>query len=337
MVQYRDWGVRSSRWTGIRSAMVEVGGHSVHYLAAAAQEGVSSRAPIHLLVHPLAAGGTFMLDLIGPLTACGPVVAPDLPGNLFGHTSTPHVRAARIEPNARFLRAFTGALGLDRVIVHGWSMGGAVAIRFAAGSPDRVERLVLANPPLPAALSMLQRLGWQTVGRLAVAAGEAAAPELVRLWGGWAIDRKLAYLEQAAPGTMEALGGDPSRIAADSMALWIEQIAELRSHTSKMAYAATAFASVVRGIFIDQKPVLDAIDRIAAPVLLLWGAQDPLVVRPMIDRVLARRPDWTLHVLESAGHAAPVELPGEYVAAVRRWLARIDALEAPTDPPRTTR
>lgn len=336
-MRYPDWGVRSPRWSGIRSAMVEIGGHSVHYLAAAADDDVPPEAPTHLLVHPLTAGGTFMLDLIRPLASFGRVVAPDLPGSLFGHTSTPHVRAARIEPNARFLRAFTGALGLDHVIVHGWSMGAAVAIRFAASSPDRLDRLVLVNPPLPAPLSVPQRLGWQTVGRLAIVAGEALARASVRLWGRRAIGRKLAYLEQPPPGTVDALGGDPSRIPADTMALFIEQIAELRSHPAKMAYAATAMASVVSGIFVDQKPVLDAIDRVAVPVLLLWGEDDPLIVRPMIDRVMARRPDWTLHVLESAGHAAPLELPDHYVAAVRRWLSQTHPQDARSDVSTTTR
>lgn len=149
-VQYSDWGVRSPRWAGIGSETVDVGGTSVHYLRAEAGVDVQAEAPTHLL----AAGGTFMLDLVRPLTAFGPVVAPDLPGSIFGHTVTPRPGAARVESNARFLRALTSALGLGHVIVHGWSMGGAVALRFAATSPGLVERLILANPPLPARLTV---------------------------------------------------------------------------------------------------------------------------------------------------------------------------------------
>jgi pimeloyl-ACP methyl ester carboxylesterase len=63
-----------------------------------------------------------------------------------------------------------------------------------------------------------------------------------------------------------------------------------------------------------------AIDQVAVPVLLVWGDQDPLVVRPIIDHELQRRPDWQLRVLESAGHVAPLELPDAYVDAVRGWL-----------------
>ncbi|MQA10570.1 MAG: alpha/beta fold hydrolase [Pseudonocardiaceae bacterium] len=318
-MRYSDWGARSARWSGIRSETVDVCGTGVHYLRADAGSRVRPGAPPQLLIHPLAAGGTFLLDLIRPLTAYGDVIAPDLPGSIFGHTGTPRVNAPRVEPNARFLRAFTDTLGLDRVILHGWSLGGAVALRFAAAT-DRVERLVLANPPLPARLTAAQWVGWQTLGRLAIAVGPAAARGLLRFWGRRAIDQKLRILERFDPSELDTMGGDPSRIAPENIELWTDQLAELRSDPSKMAYAATAFGSVVSGIFVNRRPVFDAIDRITAPVLLLWGAEDPLVERQAVDQVLARRPDWHLHVFASAGHAAPLEVPEEYVDVVGRWL-----------------
>lgn len=116
--------------------MIDVCGVSVHYLASGAGPATAPNAPTQLLVHPLAASGSFMLDLLRPLSAYGPVVAPDLPGTIFGHTPTPRVNAPRVEHNARFLRAFTSALGLDRVVVHGWSMGAAVGLRSQRTHPS---------------------------------------------------------------------------------------------------------------------------------------------------------------------------------------------------------
>jgi pimeloyl-ACP methyl ester carboxylesterase len=317
-VQEIDWGARSPRWAGIRSETLKVGGTSVHYLRAEAGANAPADAPTHLLVHPMAAGGTFMLDLIGPLTAFGPVIAPDLPGSIFGHTVTPRHRAARLESSATFLRAFTGELGLERVIVHGWSMGGTVAMKFAAASPDRVGRVVLANPTLPARLTARQWLGWQTLGRLAVLVGPPLARGLVRLWGPPVIDRKLAALGKSEK--LAGAGGDLSRIPAESVKLWTEQLADLRAHPQLMGAAAAAFASATAGMFIHRRRTLHIIDGVMAPVLLLWGDQDPLIERAMIDDILARRPDWEFHLLESAGHMAPLEMPEDYAEAVGRWL-----------------
>ena len=100
------------------------------------------------------------------------------------------------------------------------------------------------------------------------------------------------------------------------------------AHPETLGYAATAFASVISGIVVDQRGVWDAIDRISAPVLLMWGEDDPMLERSMVDVVLARRPDWNLHVFAGAGHAAPAERPDEYAAAVGRWLTG----SAPFDP-----
>lgn len=325
-MQYRDWGSRSPRWTGIRSDTAQVDGIDVHFLRAEAGAAAPLGAPTHLLLHSLGASATFMLDLIGPLTTYGPVVAPDLQGSLFGETTTPRPKAARMEANARFLRKFTSTLGLDQLVVHGWSMGGGVAIHFAAISSDRVERLVLANPPLPAPLTRLERAGWQTLGRLALVVGPILARWLVRFWGRKVIDRRLRYLTgTSTPRSFQHLGADVSRIAPDTMALWTEQIAGLRLHPERMGHAATAFASVVSDIFVNQQATWDAIDRITTPVLLLWGEEDPLITRPMIDQVLARHPEWDLHVFPGTGHSAPVEVPDQYVRAVGEWLGRNQA------------
>lgn len=320
-VRYDDWGVRSPRWAGIRSETVVVSGARVHVLRSDADADAPPGAPTQVLLHGMAGGGVLMLDLIRPLSAHGPVVAPDLPGSIFGQTDTPIPTAGRIEPNARFVSAFTATLGLDRVVVHGWSMGAAVALRFAADAPNRVVAAVLACPPLPMLLTRAERLGWQTVGRLALAVGPVLARGLVRLAGGRMIEAQLAYLDgKPVPSMFSGLGGDMSQFPPETMAVWREQMAEVRHHPETLGYAATAFASVVSEICVDQSKTWSAIDRVAAPVLLLWGSEDPLTTRPMIDDVLARRPDWHLHVLAGAGHGAPAEQPEKYIEAVARWL-----------------
>lgn len=76
-----DWGQRAPRWAGITSKVVEVGGTRVHYLRAGSRGGAEGSGPTHLLIHPMGTGAWSWMDVIGPLAATGPVIAPDLPGS----------------------------------------------------------------------------------------------------------------------------------------------------------------------------------------------------------------------------------------------------------------
>jgi pimeloyl-ACP methyl ester carboxylesterase len=321
-VECRDWGERSPRWAGIRSQTVEVCGRSVHFLTA---DAARPEAPTHLLIHGMAGSATNWLDTIRPLTAHGQVIAPDLPGTLAGHTASPHRRAVRAEINARFLRAFTAALGLRDVVAHGWSIGGLEALLFADLAPERVGGLVLVAPTLPGPLSAAQALGWQTLGRLTVSAAPPVLRGLLRLTG-----RRLLELQTrryATPEAMSAydlayLGVGPSRMSRDITALWAEELDEMRAQPDRLPDWVTAFASAVSAMFVNRRPVREAIDRVAVPTLLLWGDQDPLIGRPVIDDLAARRPDWSLHVFESAGHLLPLEVASAYADAVGGWWCR---------------
>ena len=314
-----DWGERSPRWVGIRSQTVEVCGSSVHFLAA---DAARPEAPTHLLIHGMAGSATNWLDTIRPLTTYGRVIAPDMPGTLAGHTASPHRSAARAEINARFLRAFTATLGLRDVVAHGWSMGGLVALLFADLAPERVGGLVLVAPTLPGPLSATQALGWQTLGRLTVSAGSPVLRGLLRLTG-----RRLLELNKRRYATPEALsaydlaylGGDPSRLSHDITALWAEELDEIRARPHRLPDAVTAFASAVCAMYVKRRPVREAIDRVAVRTLLLWGDQDPLIGRPVIDDLTARRPDWSLHVFESAGHLLPLEVASAYADVIGGW------------------
>ncbi|MFI7131973.1 alpha/beta fold hydrolase [Nonomuraea sp. NPDC050153] len=305
-MRHADWGVRSPRWAGIRSAEVDVRGTGVHYLTA----GVGGSGPTHLLVHPMAGSASMWLDLIGPLSALGPVVVPDLPGTLFGHTGLPHPRAARAEPSARFLNAFAARLGLEDVVVHGWSMGGLVALLFADAAPDRVGRLVLACPALPGPLPADEVLFWRALGRPLLAVAPPVARAVLRLTGRRLLDLKLSRYAWPA-GTFARLSPDMTALLAD----------ELRAaQPRRLGAAVTAFASVLSALFVDRRPVHQRIARVDAPTLLLWGDQDALIPRATLDDLTTRRPDWERQVFPAAGHLLPLETPHGYVEAVARWL-----------------
>ncbi|MQA93639.1 MAG: alpha/beta fold hydrolase [Streptosporangiales bacterium] len=244
-----DWGALTPCWAGIRSARIEVGGTGVHYLSA----GEGRPGPVHLLVHPMAGSAAMWLDLIAPLSELGPVIAPDLPGTLFGHTESPHPRAAKAGPNARFLRAFAARPGIEDAVVHGWSMGALVSVLFADAAPDRVGRLVLVAPALPGPLPADEVVFWRFLGRPLLVAGAPVLRSVLRLSGRRLLDRKLrlyaggggAGAETFAGGGAGAgpLGGDLSRLSPEMSALLADQLRS--ADPRRLGDAVTALASVI--------------------------------------------------------------------------------------------
>lgn len=95
----------------------------------------------------------------------------------------------------------------------------------------------------------------------------------------------------------------------------------------------TGLASAVAAMTVQQGAVRGAMDRITAPTLLLWGDQDRMIPRVLIDQIIARRPDWDLHVFETVRHLLPWESPEAYVEVVGQWLAETSRTAAERTPP----
>jgi pimeloyl-ACP methyl ester carboxylesterase len=70
-------------------------------------------------------------------------LAPDLPGHGQSGPLPGGTAAVSMEAYRAFVDAFCGALDVPRAVLVGHSMGGAVAIEMALGSPHRVAGLVL--------------------------------------------------------------------------------------------------------------------------------------------------------------------------------------------------
>jgi pimeloyl-ACP methyl ester carboxylesterase len=85
---------------------------------------------------------------VAPLAAAGfRVIAPDLRG--FGESDVGPDGFHDTPSHSRDLAALLDALGARRAVLVGGDLGGAVVQDFALRFPERVERLVLFNSPLP--------------------------------------------------------------------------------------------------------------------------------------------------------------------------------------------
>jgi pimeloyl-ACP methyl ester carboxylesterase len=75
-------------------------------------------------------------------------IAPDLRG--FGDTDPLPIDATRgLRDHADDLAALMAALGLDRVHLVGWSMGGGVVLQYLSDHPAAVRSVTLVNPVSP--------------------------------------------------------------------------------------------------------------------------------------------------------------------------------------------
>jgi pimeloyl-ACP methyl ester carboxylesterase len=184
-----------------------------------------------------------------------------------------------------------GALGLERAMLVGVSLGGAIATRVALRAPDRVTALVLLNAV------GLARVRLVALARLLPGALAPVLPRVVRRWM-FALALRSVYGELGTP-----------------------------THTDVDQYFAPARdPAFVRSLWwllqeIDWQ-VLDAraMRELRPPVLAIWGTHDRLIPPRGVDALLQNAPDAQLVLIAGAGHAAAEEAP----AAVNR--AMIDFL-----------
>ncbi|HYN95835.1 MAG TPA: alpha/beta hydrolase [Pilimelia sp.] len=316
-MQYTDWGDRAARWSGIRSETVDVHGTTVHYLAA--DQPRTPEVPVHLLVPNPANSASNWLDVLAELRPHAHVIAVDLPGTIAGHTALPNRRAARIAANALFLRDFADALELDRVVVHGWSAGGMIALLFADQAPERVAGLVLVVPALPPPLSDGEACRWRILGGAGLAIVAPVALGLLRVSGRRLLAAQRRVLDDPASiaGSTWNTGGDLTRMSPEIAGLMRDEMSAVEP--ARLGSAVTVYASLMSLMFVRRRPVLDAMRRVASPTLLVWGDEDRLTPRASIDDWTARRPDWKLAVLHRVGHAPPFEVPADYARTVIDW------------------
>lgn len=175
----------------------------VELVVAEAGEG----EPALLFLHPNAADHNFFGPQVKEFCASHRVVAIDQRG--FGGSSTPdgpYTPAAFAEDAAFVIEQ----LGLDRPVVLGCSMGGAVALELAARYPSALRGLVLLNRSIANNPAMSTRIS-ELAAKLRGNEGEVALEALVRAQVG----------EMDAPGLrdeyLEMAKGVPPWVLASTM------------------------------------------------------------------------------------------------------------------------
>jgi pimeloyl-ACP methyl ester carboxylesterase len=260
-----------SRWT-------EVDGIRVHYLEAGAE---GSRGPLLLMVHGWCGSAADFRPLMCVLPEGTHSIAVDLPG--CGLSDKPDA-AYDLPYFMGFLRSFCGALGLERFVLVGHSMGGQLALHFTNLWPGSVERLVLISP---------YGLKGEEGAWLPLAQSGSLVDVVLslnnRLFIEWAIAANNLY--RPAPDVLRAV--------ADSTAQGILGREGVRST-----------ARITRNL-IGRDPLDGVLPTLLTPTLILWGDHDALLDPKWGRAFVALMPDARLVLIADAGHMAALERPQE--------------------------
>jgi esterase len=102
-------------------------------------------APPLMLLHGMPSDGSTWAAAAAELAARYRVLTPDQ----RGHGASARTATYSLEEMREDLSQFADALGLDRFVLGGHSMGGTVATLFAQRYPDRLTGLILVDSPPP--------------------------------------------------------------------------------------------------------------------------------------------------------------------------------------------
>lgn len=172
----------------------------------------------------------------------------------------------------------------------GHSMGGMVALEFAARFPQRLLSLTMS-------------------GSSAAFGGSAGA------WQAEFIAKRTRPLDEGkgmagiAPAVVDGLMGDAPDPAARAAAI------AAMSAIPEAAYRAALSCLVT----FDRR---DALSALAMPVLLLAGSRDTVAAPELIKKMQAKIPGAQYAEIDGAGHLANIEKPEAFNAALRAFLAR---------------
>lgn len=257
-------------------------------------------APVVVLVHGIGDKAARDWDGLLPVLAREyRVVAVDLPG--FGRSSRDNAAYTPDNYTAFLHHVIREHVPRRPVMLVGHSMGGALALRYAARQPQDVTALVLVDVP-----GILHRLAYsQYLSHL----GLNLLPSLYPVQNDHLHNlatNLLGFIEKARPA--------PEVIVAN---------AALRKSL------LNAEPAKIAGLALGIEDFSQDIGNVQAPTLLLWGGRDQLAPLRNARVLLASMQRARLEVFEHSGHTPMEDAPEAFNARV------LEFLRAPEIPPRT--
>lgn len=249
--------------------------------------GARGPQPAIILLEGYTTSIEFWEDVAPALAKDRLVVAIDSVGH-GGSESPGNAGAFGVDGQTRSVARVIRALGLERVIVVGHSLGGGIATRLAETEPSLVSRVALVDTfssPGEANLSPMRDV--------------ACLPVI-----GPAFDRFRGIRFFSHGGVSDAFATEPPDMAFRSL-----------ERMTWRAFCESGWLSE----YNDEMPVAERLMDLGKPVLAVYGAKDKLT--PADDNIAAFRDAGVpTTVIAASGHSPHVETPEELVRILQRFV-----------------
>lgn len=263
--------VRTIRWSGGSTEAIDLG----------------SGEPI-MLVHGGAGEAGHWLPLMPLLADAHRVIAVDAPGH--GLADPYPFTDDLYDLGARFIGDVLTALGIDRAIVAGHSMGGLFSVGFALAHPERVSRLLLVGAPAgtnPRAPVPLKLLRWPWTRPLASKIMRSRDPKGVRARLGRLLVAHPERIDELLVGSF----GATSARNVPSLVAFVKRALDLRGTVRDDVLLAPKWAGL------------------RVPVTFIWGDKDRADGPESGERITTGLVGARLIRIADAGHQPALDDP----------------------------
>ncbi|MCA9848106.1 MAG: alpha/beta hydrolase [Dehalococcoidia bacterium] len=282
-----------------RDEFVEVNDLKLHYR----EWGDSRSRHALLMLHGYASTSEMWTDVATDLAREFRVIALDMRG--YGQSDRAedmdYTRATQLED----LEAFVDAVGLRSLTLVGHSMGGALAICYAAEHPEVVTALVVVE-----AAPEVLRSGIEGVRRLLLTGDGFDSVDA-------AVEAFRAYQPYASTEQLERRVHSVLKMNEDGRLVWDfdEAFRDPQIRPPEPDPGQRRLSDL-----------WDSADRVQCPTMIIRGQDTDMLTPEAIQRLHRRIAGSRVSLIEDAGHHVPTDQPASLALNIREFLQSIAAI-----------
>jgi len=256
---------------------------------------VGDEGPPLVLIHGIGASVESWAETVRPLAKTHRVYALDLVG--FGQSDKPDAPYT-LSFLAQFVADFMEGQDIGRASIIGHSLGGGVALKLALEHAEKVDKLVLVSS---AGLGREGHIFFK-LGSLPLVGEVLTRPNR---------ERTAQFLEE--------MFYDPEMVTDELVDLNYDLMSRPGAQEAYLA-ALRSIATVFGARKTVIRSIVDNLDEVTAPTLVVWGEQDAMLPVSHAHVAAEAIPDARLHIFERCGHCAPMERAEAFNALVSEFL-----------------